>query len=62
LRVVNQQGLELGRVERFIDTPAHAVMVVRGAEELWLPVTPQHLRRVDLANGEIRVDWSPAED
>ena len=62
LRVVNEQGLELGRVERFIDTPAHAVMVVRGAEEHWLPVTPQHLRRVDLASGEIRVDWNPAED
>jgi 16S rRNA processing protein RimM len=62
LRVVNEQGVELGRVERFIDSPAHAVMVVRGAEEHLLPVTPQHLRRVDLASGEIRVDWSPAED
>ncbi len=62
LRVVNEQGLELGRVERFVETPAHALMVVRGAEEHWLPVTPQHLRRVDLASGEIRVDWSPVED
>ncbi|HSD75555.1 MAG TPA: ribosome maturation factor RimM [Steroidobacteraceae bacterium] len=62
LRVVNEQGLELGRVERFIDAPAHAVMVVRGAGEHWLPVTRQHLRRVDLASGEIRVDWSPPED
>jgi 16S rRNA processing protein RimM len=62
LRVVNEQGLELGRVERFIDAPAHPVMVVRGAEEHWLPATPRHLRRVDLAMGEIRVDWSPAED
>ena len=62
LRVVNEQGLELGRVERFVETKAHALMVVRGAEEHWLPVTPQHLRRVDLASGEIRVDWSPAED
>jgi 16S rRNA processing protein RimM len=62
LRVVNEQGVELGRVERFIDAPAHAVMVVRGAEEHLLPVTPQHLRRVDLAGGEIRVDWNPAED
>jgi 16S rRNA processing protein RimM len=62
LRVVNEQGVELGRVERFIDMPAHAVMVVRGAQEHLLPVTPQHLRRVDLANGEIRVEWIPAED
>lgn len=61
LRVVNEQGRVLGRVEYFIDAPAHAVMVVRGAQEHWLPVTPQHLRRVDLAAGEIRVDWNPAE-
>lgn len=62
LQVVNEQGRVLGRVEHFIDAPAHAVMVVRGAQEHWLPVSPQHLRRVDFAAGEIRVDWNPAED
>jgi 16S rRNA processing protein RimM len=62
LRVVDGQGRELGRVEYFIDAPAHPVMVVRGAQEHWLPATPQHLRRVDLEAGEIRVDWDPAEE
>ncbi len=62
LRVVNEQGVVLGKVEHFIESPAHAVMVVRGAQEHLLPVTPQHLRRVDFAAGEIRVDWTPAED
>ncbi len=62
LRVVNEQGLVLGHVEHFIDTPAHAVMVVRGSREHLLPVTPQHLRRVDFVAGEIRVEWTPVED
>ena len=62
LRVIDAQGRELGRVEYFIHAPAHPVMVVRGAQEHWLPATPQHLRRVDLEAGEIRVDWDPAEE
>ena len=62
LRVVNAQGLELGRVVHFIDGPAHTWMVVRGEREHWLPATPQQLRRVDLARGEVRVDWDPPED
>jgi len=60
LRVVNEQGVELGRVAHFLEMPAHAVMVVRGEAEHWLPVTTQHLRRVDLEAGEIRVNWDPA--
>jgi len=35
-------------------------MVVRGEREHWLPVTPVHLRSVDLDAGLILVDW-PAE-
>lgn len=62
LRVVNARGVELGRVVHFIDGPAHPLMVVRGTQEHWLPATPQQLRRVDLASGEVRVDWDPPED
>jgi 16S rRNA processing protein RimM len=62
LRVVDLQGRELGRVEYFIEAPAHPVMVVRGEREHWLPATPQHLRQVDLKAGEIRIDWDPAEE
>lgn len=61
LRVVNEQGHELGRVAHFVETPAHPIMVVRGETEHWLPVTPQHLRAVDLKAGEVRVDWEPLE-
>lgn len=61
LRVVNAQGLDLGRIAHFVDGPAHTWMVVRGAKEHWLPAGPQQLRRVDLASGEVRVDWDPLE-
>jgi 16S rRNA processing protein RimM len=64
--VVNLEGVELGVVEHFVDAPGNAVMVVRDcatagprgeARERWLPVTPQHLRRVDLAARRVCVDW-----
>ena len=62
LRVRNLEGAELGTVSYFVDAPAGAVMVTRGAEgdEHWVPAAPPHLRRVDLAAGEVLVDW-PAE-
>lgn len=60
LVVRNVEGIELGRVDHFIDAPANMVMVVRGEREHWLPVTPQHLRTVDRDTGTIVVDW-PAD-
>lgn len=58
LRVLNGQGLELGRVTHFIETGANAVMVVQGTREYWLPATSQCLKRVDLPAGEVHVDWA----
>ena len=58
--VVNLEGLELGVVEHFIETPAQVLMVVRGAQEFWIPAVPQHLRRVDLRERRVVVDWSAA--
>lgn len=62
LTVRTMGGAVLGRVDYFIDTPTHAVMVVRGEREHWVPATPVHLKRVDFAAGEILVDWQPLED
>jgi 16S rRNA processing protein RimM len=59
--VVNLEGLGLGVVEHFIETPAQVLMVVRGAQEFWIPAVPQHLRRVDLRERRVVVDWSAAE-
>ena len=58
--VVNLEGLGLGVVEHFLETPAQVLMVVRGAQEFWIPAVPQHLRRVDLQERRVVVDWNAA--
>ncbi len=60
--VVNLEGAELGRVQHFVETPAHTLMVVRGAKEYWIPAEPQHLRKVDLGTRRVVVDWVEAAD
>jgi 16S rRNA processing protein RimM len=59
---VRQMGGEiLGTVAYFVDTPAHAVMVVQGERERWVPASARHLRRVDLAERTVWVDWQEPE-
>jgi 16S rRNA processing protein RimM len=53
----NLEGAVLGAVDHFVDTPGNAVMVIRGAREHWVPVTPQHLRSVDKDARSLVVDW-----
>ena len=62
LRVRNLEGAELGTVSHFVDAPTGAVLVARaaGGQEHWILAAPPYLRRVDLAAGEVLVDW-PAE-
>lgn len=57
LRVRNLQGVELGRVERVEEMPAHPVLVVTGSQERWLPYTPQHVAQVDMEAGWLTIDW-----
>ena len=42
--VVNLEGARLGVVQHFVEIPAHALMVVRGEHEYWVPAVPQHLQ------------------
>jgi|SRR5580658_3071296 16S rRNA processing protein RimM len=58
--VVNLKGVRLGVVQHFVEIPAHALMVVRGEQEYWVPAVPQHLRRVDLQARRVIVDWDVA--
>jgi 16S rRNA processing protein RimM len=60
--VVNLAGVGLGVVQHFVETPAQALMVVRGEREYWVPAVPQHLRRVDLQARRVVVDWDAAAD
>jgi len=58
--VVNLDGVELGIVQHFMETPAQVLMVVRGAQEIWIPAVPRHVRRVDLQARRVVVDWDAA--
>lgn len=58
--VVNLAGVHLGKVQHFVETPMQVLMVVRGAQEFWVPAVPQHLRRVDLQARQVIVDWNEA--
>jgi 16S rRNA processing protein RimM len=53
----NLQGVRLGIVDHFVDTPGNAVMVIKGEREHWIPVTAQHLRSIDAGARELTVDW-----
>ena len=58
LRVIHRDGSELGRVDYLLETGANDVMVVKGETERLIPfVMDKVVLGVDLANGEIRVDW-----
>ncbi|EKF75633.1 16S rRNA-processing protein RimM [Alcanivorax hongdengensis A-11-3] len=66
LRVRHVNGVDLGRVHSMMETGANDVLVVRGdgqsldrRERLipWLP--DQVVMKVDLAAGELTVDWDP---
>lgn len=60
--VHNLEGAALGVAKYFVDAPAGTVMVVeeRPGREHWVLADRAHLRRVDLDDGRILVDW-PAE-
>ncbi|HVO49086.1 MAG TPA: ribosome maturation factor RimM [Steroidobacteraceae bacterium] len=61
LAVRNLEGVELGQVVQFVDAPTGPVMVVKGAgREHWVLATREYLRKVELQEGRILVDW-PAE-
>jgi 16S rRNA processing protein RimM len=55
--VRNVEGAQLGTVAYFADLPGGAVMVVKGLREHWVPVSPQHLLKVDATARRIEVDW-----
>ena len=58
LRVVRNDGSELGTVGYLLETGAHDVMVVQGEKERLIPfVTNEVIIDVDLEEGLITVDW-----
>ena len=60
LRVINTEGVELGKVDHMMETGANDVMVLKGDRERLIPFTQGHaVVSVDLSAGVITVDWDP---
>ena len=57
LKVVNEQGEDLGKVKEVLETGANDVLVVQGERERLIPFTALVVKEVDVAGGAIRVDW-----
>ena len=63
LKVIDLQGQLLGRLDLLLETGSNDVMVVKPCpgslddRERLLPYTEQCVQKVDLAAGEMRVDW-----
>ena len=65
LKVINQQGIVLGKIDKMLPTAANDVMIVKHQEkvaglqeEYLIPyVMGQFVLNVDLKSGEIQVDW-----
>ncbi|MGC1457013.1 MAG: ribosome maturation factor RimM [Steroidobacteraceae bacterium] len=55
--VRNLEGVELGKLDHFVEGPGTVMMVVAGTAEYWIPAIPQYLRKVDLAARGLSVDW-----
>jgi 16S rRNA processing protein RimM len=60
LEVLGSDGKVLGKVDHFRSTPAGDVVVIRGKREHWVPFVKERIVKVDLAAGQITLDW--AED
>lgn len=60
LRVRTPAGVDLGRVDHLLETGANDVLVITGERERLVPWIPDEvIVRVDLAAGELVVDWDP---
>jgi 16S rRNA processing protein RimM len=60
LQVVTVNGVELGTIERLLETGANDVMVVAGERERLIPfLQGEVITRIDLEQGVLQVDWDP---
>jgi len=60
LRVITQEGVDLGTVDQVFATGANDVLVVKGERERLLPfVKGQVVIEIDLEQRLLRVDWDP---
>ena len=59
LLATNREGHALGQVVEILELPAHPVIVLKGERERLVPLVPERLVAVDLAAGQVTLDWHP---
>ena len=60
LTVTTTEGVDLGVVERMMETGANDVLVVKGERERLIPfLMDDVVHHVDLDGGRMEVDWDP---
>jgi 16S rRNA processing protein RimM len=60
LRVLTEQGVALGQIERLLETGANDVLIVQGERERLIPfLTGLVVKDIDLTQGLLTVDWDP---
>ena len=57
LSVINRQGIEFGRVDSLMESGTNDLLVVKGTREYLIPFIAAFVGKVDLAGGQIEVDW-----
>lgn len=57
LTVINQRGETLGTVIYVMATGANDVLVVKGQKEIAIPYLPEVIKKIDLSQRLIQVDW-----
>jgi len=62
LSVVTEDGTSLGKVSDVFQTGATPILVVRGARERMIPMSPDMLLKVDTAGGLVTVRLLPGMD
>jgi len=62
LSVVTEEGESLGKVSDVFQTGATPILVVRGARERMIPMSPDMLVKVDTAGGRVTVRLLPGMD
>jgi 16S rRNA processing protein RimM len=57
LKVVNREGVELGKVDSLMESGANDLLVVKGTRDHLIPFIAAFVGKVDVAGGTIEVDW-----
>ena len=59
LPVINESGVNLGKVEQLLETGANQVLMVNGENgQILIPFVASAIKQVDIPNKCIRVDWA----